>query len=55
MPALFSDRFDGLIGQAKSADDAALEVAGSILNVLKPFSSSEAADHMLELASHYDA
>ena len=52
--ALFSDRFDGLVGQAKSADDAALRVAGSILNALKPFTSSDAAGHMLELVSHYE-
>ena len=52
--ALFSDRFDGLVGHAKSADESALGVAGAILSVLKPFTSGDAAEHMSELASHYE-
>lgn len=52
--ALFSDRFDGLVGQAKSADDSALAVAGSILSALKPYTSDDATGHMAELASHYE-
>ena len=52
--ALFSDRFDGLVGHAKSADESALAVAGAILSVLKPFTSCDAAEHMSELASHYE-
>jgi len=51
--ALFSERFDGLAGHVKSADDSALSVAGSILSVLKPFTSGDAAEHMSELVSHY--
>jgi AcrR family transcriptional regulator len=51
--ALFSERFDGLAGHVRSADDSALSVAGSILSLLKPFTSGDAAEHMLELASHY--
>ena len=52
--ALFSDRFDGLVGHAKSADESALGVAGAILSMLKPFTSGDAAEHMSELASHYE-
>ena len=51
--ALFSERFDGLSGHVKSADDSALSVAGSILSLLRPFTSGDAAEHMTELASHY--
>lgn len=51
--ALFSERFDGLAGHVRSADDSALSVAGSILSLLKPFTSGDAAEHMSELASHY--
>ena len=51
--ALFSERFDGLAGHVKSADDSALSIAGSILSLLKPFTSGDAAEHMSELASHY--
>jgi AcrR family transcriptional regulator len=51
--ALFSERFDGLAGHVKSADDSALSVAGSILSLLKPFTSGDAAEHMSELVSHY--
>ena len=52
--ALFSDRFDQLTGTSGSADDAALRVAGSILNALKPFSASSAADHIEDLAARYN-
>jgi len=53
--ALFSERFDGLTGQAMTADDAALRVAGSILNALKPITAADAAAHIEDLAAHYDA
>jgi AcrR family transcriptional regulator len=53
--ALFSDRFDQLTGATASADDAALRVAGSILNALKPFSASSAAAHIESLAARYGA
>ncbi|MBT8108903.1 MAG: TetR/AcrR family transcriptional regulator [Gammaproteobacteria bacterium] len=53
--ALFSDRFDQLTGSSASADDAALRVAGSILNALKPFSASSAAAHIESLAARYGA
>jgi len=52
--ALFSDRFDSLAGQAMSADDAALRVAVSVFNVLKPFTAADAQTHIEELAAHYD-
>lgn len=52
--ALFSERFDVLTSQAGNADDAALRVAGSILNALKPLSVDGAAKHLEELATHYE-
>jgi AcrR family transcriptional regulator len=52
--ALFSERFDRLTGRPESADDAALRVAGSVLNTLKPFSVAPAAAHIDELAAHYE-
>lgn len=52
--ALFSDRFDVLTGTPGSADDAALRVARSVLNVLKSRATDAAATHMDELAAHYD-
>lgn len=51
--ALFSARFDKLTGLSASPDDAALRVAGSILNALKPLSVASAAAHIGELAAHY--
>ncbi|MGI9249267.1 MAG: TetR/AcrR family transcriptional regulator, partial [Woeseiaceae bacterium] len=53
--ALFSERFDSLTGHATSADDAALRVAVSILNALKPFTAAAALTHIEDLAAHYDA
>ena len=52
--ALFSERFDSLTGQATSADDAALQVAVSILNALKPFTAAATLAHIEDLAAHYD-
>jgi AcrR family transcriptional regulator len=52
--ALFSERFDRLTGQAGSADDAALRVAGSILNAMKPFSVAAAASLIDELTAQYE-
>jgi len=52
--ALFSDRFDGLTRQATTADDSALRIAGSILNVLKPLAAKESAAHIEDLAAHYE-
>jgi AcrR family transcriptional regulator len=52
--ALFSDRFDHLTGSSHSADEAALRVAGSILNALKPFSEADAAAHIEDLAARYE-
>lgn len=51
--ALYSDRFDALTGTTLSADDAALRVARSILNALKPFAAKNAATQLEELATHY--
>ena len=52
--ALFSERFDRLKKKSRSADDSALRVAQSILNVLKPFAAGgDAANQLAELATHY--
>ncbi len=53
--ALFSDRFDQLTGAPGTADDAAIRVAGSILNALKPLSAASAAEHIDDLAARYEA
>ncbi|MDJ0749863.1 MAG: TetR/AcrR family transcriptional regulator [Woeseiaceae bacterium] len=52
--ALFSERFDRLSGVSATADDNALRIAGSILNVLKPFSASDTGQYVGDLAAHYD-
>ncbi len=52
--ALFSERFDHLSGQVSSADDNALRIAGSILNVLKPFAASATGGYVGDLAGHYE-
>ena len=51
--ALLSERFDMLVGSSREADEAALHVARSILNMLKPFATAEAANDFGELATHY--
>ncbi len=53
--ALFSERFDGLAGITASADDNALRIAGSILNLLKPFAARDAGEYVGDLAAHYDS
>lgn len=53
--ALFSDRFDALIDDQTTADDSALRIAGSVLNVLQPYVATDSAAHLAELASHYKA
>jgi AcrR family transcriptional regulator len=52
--ALFSERFDALVDSRQTADDSALRVAGSVLNLLKPFVAMEIAPHLDELTTHYD-
>lgn len=51
--ALLSERFDMLVGASRDADEAALNVARSILSMLKPFAAAEAANDIRELATHY--
>jgi len=52
--ALFSEKFDALVGSSPAADDAALRIAGSILNVLKPFVAETSSSHLAELAAYYE-
>jgi AcrR family transcriptional regulator len=51
--ALMSERFDELSGAKQGADDAALNVARSILGLLRPLASAEAVRQLDELATHY--
>lgn len=51
--SLFSGKFDALVDSRRSADDSALQVASSVLNLLKPFIAADAALHLEELVSHY--
>jgi AcrR family transcriptional regulator len=53
--ALFSQRFDALIDAPSAADVSSLRIARSIFNILKPFVAEGAAEHLDELASHYEA
>lgn len=52
--ALFSERFDTLVDSSPTADESALRIAGSVLNVLKPYVAADSALHLTELASYYE-
>ena len=51
--ALFSERFDALVDSVPTADESALRIAGSVLNVLKPYVDADSESHLKELASYY--
>jgi AcrR family transcriptional regulator len=51
--ALFSERFDEISGARSTADVAALRIARSVLGILAPYASAEAAPLIAELAEHY--
>ena len=51
--ALFSEKFDTLVNSQPAADDSALRIAGSVLNLLKPYVEEGSALHLAELASYY--
>ena len=51
--ALFADRFDALVGADTTADDAALQIAAAVLDVLRPLAATGAAMHLEDLATHY--
>ena len=53
--ALFSGHFDHLTGNAGSADDEALRIAGSILSAMRPFADSAAAPQIDDLSARYKA
>lgn len=53
--ALFSEKFDALVGFSPNDDDAALRIAGSILNVLKPYVATDFAQHLADLAAYYES
>ena len=50
---LFSERFDEVSGAASSADDAAMRIAHSVLALLSPYATDEAAAHLATLRDHY--
>ena len=51
--ALFSERFDEVSGAGASVDVSALRMARSVLGILMPYSSQEAAQLIAELAERY--
>jgi len=51
--ALMSERYDELTGLQQDPDEAAVSVARSVLSLLQPFATPEAASHLEELATHY--
>ena len=51
--ALMSERYDELTGLRQDPDEAAISVARSLLGLLKPFATVEAAAQVEELATHY--
>jgi AcrR family transcriptional regulator len=51
--ALMSERFDEMTGAQQDADDAAIGVARSLLGLLQPYATAEAARGLEELATHY--
>jgi len=51
--ALFSEKFDALVGSRPAADDSALRIAGSALDLLGPYVEEGSALHLAELASYY--
>ena len=51
--ALMSERYDALTGLRQDPDEAAISVARSLLGLLKPFATAEAAAQLEELATHY--
>ena len=53
--ALFSERFERVIGSGTNADDEALRAASSILTAMRPFAARNAVALLDELASRYEA
>jgi AcrR family transcriptional regulator len=51
--ALMSERYDELTGLRQEPDEAAISVARSVLSLVTPFATPEAANHLEELATHY--
>ena len=51
--ALLSEQFDELMGEMRAADEALLHIARSILLVLRPYATTEAASQIEKLAAHY--
>ncbi|MGI9233856.1 MAG: TetR/AcrR family transcriptional regulator [Woeseiaceae bacterium] len=51
--ALFSEKYDALAESSPNSEDSALRIAGSVLNVLKPYVAENSAAQLSELATYY--
>jgi len=51
--SLFSERFDEITGSTSSTDVSAMRVAQSVLGILQPYASPDAAQFIAELSEHY--
>jgi AcrR family transcriptional regulator len=51
--SLFSERFDEIAGSTSSSDVSAMRVAQSVLGILRPYASPDAAQLIAELSEHY--
>ena len=51
--AMFSERFDRVSGLDASADDSAMRIARSVLALLSPYATDDAALHFAALSAHY--
>jgi hypothetical protein len=52
--ALMSERYDELTGVRQDPDEAAVSVARSLLGLVMPYATAEAAAELERLATHYD-
>lgn len=51
--ALFSQRFDSILGETVSIEDTAARLNGAAINLLLPYSCDEAAEPLHAMLSHY--
>jgi AcrR family transcriptional regulator len=52
--ALMSERYDELSGVHQDPDEAAISIARTLLGLVTPFATAEAAAELEELATHYE-
>ncbi|MDJ0918122.1 MAG: TetR/AcrR family transcriptional regulator [Woeseiaceae bacterium] len=51
--ALFSQRFDSILGEEVSIEDAAARLNGAAISLLLPYAKAEAAEPLYALLAHY--